>query len=140
MAGFARHLCAVLVAIVVVAAQVMPAWAGCHSQRHAAAAMTDVVQTDIVGHHSMSHTSDSDGADGEVVASLAALDQAQPSQNDICLGNCGCACGLTGAFVLTAVTAIDAPHGILIMPGFASADFPLGDKPDGPRRPPRTTA
>lgn len=60
MFGFVRHVSAVLVAIALVAAQIMPAWAGCHSQRHAVAATmtTDVVKTDAAGHHGMAHTPD----------------------------------------------------------------------------------
>lgn len=135
MVGFARHLSAVLVAIALVAAQVMPAWAGCHAQRHAAAAIAtiDFVTTGAAGHHGLSHTPD-------IKADVSLADQTQPSQGDTCLGNCGCACGLSGAFVLATTAAINVPRIVALTPEFASLDLPLGNRPDGPRRPPRTTA
>ncbi len=146
MAGFARHLCAVLVAIVVVAAQVMPAWAGCHSQRHAATTIAnalviaDAVKVDESSHASAGHHGMSHAIEAEADVSSTIVDQSQPSQTDFCLGNCGCACGLGGAFVLANVTAINAPHGIALTPEFTTGALSLGDRPDGPRRPPRLTA
>ncbi|MDB5574355.1 MAG: hypothetical protein JWR79_1512 [Tardiphaga sp.] len=154
MTGIGRHLSAALVAIAMIAAQVLPAWAGCHSVKHAATAFVVNVMADAAvgagGHHSMTHASthasqasigqppaDAGQADA---AQIETPDQSRPTKADLCLGNCGCACGLSGAFVLATATMIDAPHGITLERPAPALAASLGRTPDGPRRPPRTTA
>ena len=136
MIVFVRHIRAVLVVIAMIAAQIMPAWAGCHSQRHVAAIFDTAVETEIAitvpGHHRMM-----DSADAVAGASDGTSEQT-PTSKDVCLGNCGCACSLSGAFVLTGTIAIGALYGVVRNPEFVSSRLPLGDRPDGPRRPPRT--
>ena len=125
---------ALVVAVALIAAQIMPAWAGCHSQRHAVS-KTLSSNVGAFGHHATAHhaTVASD-------ALTASSDKTKPVTKDNCLGNCGCACGLAGMFVFATVVAIDAPLGMTVDRDFAAFDLPLGNQPDGLRRPPRITA
>lgn len=133
MTGLGRHFSAALVAIAMIAAQVLPAWAGCHSAKHAVAV---AVAVNAATDHGAMHAAVSQADTGQIETS----DQTQPTKGDLCLGNCGCACGLSGAFVLANAAMIDAPPGITLerlAPAIAAG---LGRTPDGLRRPPRTAA
>ncbi len=134
MAVYARFVSAIVVVIALIATQMVPAWAGCHSQRHAAA------KVHIANDHAPGLYGTASVLPIEADAASTVADQPPSFPNDVCLGSCGCTCGLSGAFVLAIVTAIDAPHGIALTRDYASAELPLGDRPDGPRRPPRITA
>ena len=140
MTGLGRHLSAALVAIAMIAAQVLPAWAGCHSTKHAAAAIIVNAMNDAAvtpsAHHSMTHVAQPQTD----IAQIDPPDQPQPTQADLCLGNCGCACGLSGAFVLASAIMIDVPHGIALARPASDFAASLGRTPDSLRRPPRTTA
>jgi hypothetical protein len=142
MVSLTRYLGAVLVAITMIAAQIMPAYAGCHSMKHKAASITAaasvataVVVTAVVApaHHA-GHVAVSDQQLG------LSSDSATPANADICLGNCGCACGLSGAFVLAQAVAITSPVGVLLTLAAPPVIQRDGRSPDGPRRPPRLSA
>ena len=140
MHGFARHISAALVVVAMIAAQIMPAWAGCHSRYQQAVAAANLLDAELLYTMAISgHDAAMGVATAIVRPSDAGLGQS-PEPKDICLGNCGCACGISGAFVLTGMMAIVAPLGVALEPAATLMVLPHGNRPDSPRRPPRSAA
>jgi hypothetical protein len=142
MVSFARQVVAILVAITMIACQIVPAFAGCHATRHKVVAALSAASA-TADHHAQSSASEPAMHAGMLMTAddpSAAANQTTPPRNDLCLGNCGCACGLSGAFVLAQSVAIASPAKIAVAHNAPLSALPDGRTPDGPRRPPRLIA
>ena len=131
-----------VVVVALAAAQVLPAFASCHSGRseplpsvNFAMAVAAASLVERAFHGSLT------SASLEVASSNADLYKSASSTKDSCLGSCGCECGVGGSMALPS-TPLQLAAIVPVARAFFAAESQAtaGRSPAGPRRPPRIAA
>lgn len=131
-----------VVVVALAAAQVLPAFASCHSARSEPPPSVNFGRAVAAGSSvERAFHSSLKSASLEVASSNADPFNSASSAKDSCLGSCGCDCGVGGSMTLPS-TPLQLAAIVPVARAFFAAESQAtaGRSPAGPRRPPRIAA